>query len=98
MGGLRGWREGLVGIGLVAEDLFASALGDEVGLAGECGDVFGLGPEEDALRPGPLEADGGGVFEDAWGVGEEAGLRERGAAAGQDMDVVAVEIKAESAG
>src|SRR6266851_5229322 len=98
MGGLRGWREGLVGIGLVAEDLLASALGDEVGLAGECGDVFGLGPEEDALRPGPLEAEGDGVFEDGWGVGEEAAVPEIGAASVEDMEVVAVEIKAESAG
>ena len=46
-----------VGVGLVAEDLFAAALGDEVGFAGQAGDGLAeILPEEDAADAGPFEA------------------------------------------
>ena len=37
-------------------------------MVGGVGEVL---PEEDAAGAGPLEAEGDGVFEDGWGVGEE---------------------------
>ncbi len=92
-----------VGIGLIAEDLFASALGDEVGFAGQAGDWFvEVLPEEDAACFGPLEAEGDIVFEDVGGVGEEAAVPEVGAAAVEDVDgsrvvVGTVEVEAEGA-
>jgi len=89
----------LVRIGLVAEDLFATALGDEVGLAGERRDgVVEVLPEKDAAGLGPLQIEGQGVLEDMWGIGEEATVPEIGAAAVEDVEVVPVEVKAEGAG
>lgn len=94
----------LIRIGLVAEDLFAAALGDEVGLARERGDgVVEVLPEKDAARLGPLEVEGEVVLEDGWGVGEEAAVPEIGAAAVEDVDgfgagAGALEVEAERAG
>ena len=62
-----------VGIGLIAEDLFAAALGDEVGLTGERGNgVVEILPEEDAAGLCPFEREGYVVFEDVGSIGEEA--------------------------
>ena len=97
-------RRCLVGVGLVAENLFAAALGDEVGLAGQGGEGLAeILPEEDAAAVGPLEAEGYGVFEDGWGVGEEGAVPEVGAAAFEDVDGLvfaagAMKIEAEGAG
>ena len=89
--------------GLVAEDLFAAALGDEVDLAGEGRDVVRARSRGRCGGPGHFEAEGDGVFEDGWGVGEEAAVPEIGAAAFEDVDgfgvgVGAVEVEAEGAG
>lgn len=79
-------------------------MGDEVGFAGEGWEWVGeVLPEEDALDAGPLEAEGGVVFEDRWGVGEEGSVPEVGAASVEDVDglaagVGAVEVEAEGAG
>ncbi len=60
-------------------------------------------PEEDAATVGPLEAEGDGVLEDGWGVGEEGAVPEVGAAAFEDVDGLcfgagALEVEAEAAG
>ena len=89
---------------MVAEDLFAPALGDEIGLAGKVGDGFAeILPEKDAVAFGPLEIEGDVVFEDVWGVGEERTVPEVGAAAVEDVQGLgskagALEIEAEGAG
>ena len=67
----------LVGVGLVAKDLFASALGDEIDFAWEGG--YGLGeilPEEDAAGLEPLELERECVLKDGWCVGEERSVPE----------------------
>ena len=93
-----------VGIGLIAEDLFAAALGDEVGLTGERGKgVVEILPEEDAAGLGPLEVEGEVVFKDGWRVGEEGAVPKVGAAAVEDVDrfsvrAGALEVKAKRAG
>jgi hypothetical protein len=60
-------------------------------------------PEEDAATVGPLEAEGYGVLEDGWGVGEEGAVPEVGAAAFEDVDGLAfvagaLKVEAEAAG
>jgi len=89
---------------LVAQDLFASALGDEIDAAWKCGGGLAeVLPEEDAAGLGPFEVERDGVFEDAGGVGKEAAIPEIGAAAFEDVDgfgfgVGSMEIEAEGAG
>ena len=96
--------DSLVRIGLVAEDLFAAALRDEVGLAWQGGDgVIEILPEKDTAGLGPFEVEGEVVLEDGWGVGEEAAVPEVGAAAVEDVDgfgvgAGALEVEAEGAG
>jgi len=66
--------------------LLAAGLGDEEGLAGELGGVFGFGPEEDAAVAGPEKLDGEVVLKDGWGVGEEGAVPEVGGAAVEDVE------------
>ena len=81
---------------VIAEDLLASALGDEEGSRWQGGGWLArVLPEKDALRTAPLQAQALRRLEDGGRVGEEAAIPEVGAAAFEDMDVVALQIKAE---
>lgn len=89
---------------MVADYLFAAALGNEVGSAGKRGEGFvEILPEKDATAIGPLKIEGDGVFEDWRSVGEEAAIPEIGASPLIDVqrlgiEAGAAEIEAEGAG
>ena len=66
---------------MVADDLFASGLGDEVGLTQEFGEGFAEGlPEEDAAGPDHLRA-------------REAGVSKMGGASGKKQPYQRLELR-----